>query len=83
MYGSWDHVGQQEASRSRAQCGYVQRNMQRRQNPYVNMDQLLGLSQLRQIKNLYNLTDEQLGTSPRLPLFTREGLKVVVTVPLH
>ena len=47
------------------QCGYFQRSIQSRRNPYVNMDQhLLDLSQLRQIKILYNLTDEQLGKPP-------------------
>jgi hypothetical protein len=50
------------------QCGYFQRSIQSRRNPYVNMDQhLLDLSQLRQIKILYNLTDEQLGKPPVYP----------------
>jgi len=47
------------------QCGYFQRSIQSRRNPYVNMDRhLIDLSQLRQIKLLYNLTDEQLGKPP-------------------
>jgi len=50
------------------QCGYFQRSIQSRRNPYVSMDQhLTDLSQLRQIKILYNLTDEQLGVPPKDP----------------
>ena len=50
------------------QCGYFQRSIQSRRNPYVSMDQhLIDLSQLRQIKLLYNLTDEQLGKPPEYP----------------
>lgn len=50
------------------QCGYFQRRIQSRRNPYVSMDQhLTDLSQLRQIKLLYNLTDEQLGKPPKYP----------------
>ena len=50
------------------QCGYFQRSIQSRRNPYVSMDQhLIDLSQLRQIKILYNLTDEQLGKPPQNP----------------
>src|SRR5260221_9370915 len=50
------------------QCGYFQRSIQSRQNPYVSMDQhLADLSQLRQIKVLYNLTDEQLGKPLKHP----------------
>jgi hypothetical protein len=48
------------------QCGYFQRSIQSRRNPYVSMDRhLIDLSQLRQIKILYNLTDEQLGKPPK------------------
>src|SRR5712691_12363640 len=48
------------------QCGYFQRSIKSRRNPYANMDQhLADLSQLRQIKILYNLTDEQLGKPPK------------------
>lgn len=48
------------------QCGYFQRTIQSRRNPYASMDQhLIDLSQLRQIKLLYNLTDEQLGKPPK------------------
>jgi hypothetical protein len=47
------------------QCGYFQRSIQSRRNPYVSMDRhLIDLSQLRQIKILYNLTDQQLGKPP-------------------
>ena len=47
------------------QCGYFQRSIQSRRNPYASMDRhLIDLSQLRQIKILYNLTDEQLGKPP-------------------
>ena len=47
------------------QCGYFQRTIHSRRNPYVSMDRhLIDLSQLRQIKILYNLTDEQLGKPP-------------------
>ena len=50
------------------QCGYFQCRIQSRRNPYVNMDRhLTELSQLRQVKNLYNLTDEQLGKPPKYP----------------
>ena len=50
------------------QCGYFQRSIQSRRNPYVSMDRhLIDLSQLRQIKILYNLTDEQLGKPPGYP----------------
>ncbi len=48
------------------QCGYFQCSIQSRRNPYVSMDQhLIDLSQLWQIKILYNLTDEQLGKPPK------------------
>ena len=48
------------------QCGYFQRSTYSRRNPYVSMDRhLTDLSQLRQIKILYNLTDEQLGKRPK------------------
>src|SRR5260221_14334838 len=48
------------------QCGYFQCSIKSRQNPYTNMDQhLANLSQLWQIKILYNLTDEQLGKPPK------------------
>src|SRR6266404_5176603 len=48
------------------QCGYFQRSVQNRQNSYMNMDQhLIDLSQLWQIKILYNLTDEQLRKPPK------------------
>src|SRR5260221_13165692 len=48
------------------QCGYFQRSIQSRRNPYVSMDQhLIDLSQLRQIKILYNLTHEQLGKTTK------------------
>ena len=47
------------------QCGYFQRNIQTRQNPYVSMDQhLMDLEQPWQIKSLYNLTDDQLRKPP-------------------
>ena len=47
------------------QCRYFQRSIQSQQNPYVSMDQhLIDLSQLQQIKILYNLTNEQLGKPP-------------------
>jgi hypothetical protein len=50
------------------QCGYFQRSIQSRRNPYASMDQhLIDLSQLRQIKLLYNLSDEQLGKPPEYP----------------
>ena len=50
------------------QCGYFQRSIKSRRNPYANMDQhLTDISQLRQIKVLYNLTDEQLGKPPKDP----------------
>ena len=49
------------------QCGYFQRSIKSRRNPYANMDQhLTDLSQLQQIKVLYNLTDEQLGKPPKV-----------------
>ena len=48
------------------QCGYFQRSIQSRRNPYVSMDQhLIDLLQLWQIKILYNLTNEQLGKPPK------------------
>ena len=48
------------------QCGYFQHSIQSRRNPYMSMDRhLIDLSQLRQIKLLYNLTDEQLGKPPK------------------
>jgi hypothetical protein len=48
------------------QCGYFQRTIQSRQNPYASMDQhLIDLSQLWQIKLLYNLTDKQLRKPPK------------------
>ncbi len=48
------------------QCGYFQHSIQSWWNPYVSMDQhLIDLSQLWQIKILYNLTDEQLGKPPK------------------
>ena len=47
------------------QCGYFQRSIQSRRNPYMSMDQhLINLLQLQQIKILYNLTDEQLRKPP-------------------
>jgi hypothetical protein len=50
------------------QCGYFQRSIQSRRNPWVSMDQhLTDLSQLRQIKILYNLTDELLGKPLKYP----------------
>ena len=50
------------------QCGYFQCSIQSRRNPYVSMDQhLTDLSQLWQVKALYNLTDEQLGKPPKNP----------------
>src|SRR5258708_36264194 len=50
----------------RWQCRYFQRSIQSQRNPYVSMDQhLIDLSQLQQIKILYNLTDEQLGKPPK------------------
>jgi len=50
------------------QCGYFQHSIQSRQNPYASMDKhLIELSQLWQIKLLYNLTDEQLGKPPKRP----------------
>jgi hypothetical protein len=58
------------------QCGYFQRTIQSRRNPYVSMDQqLTDLSQLRQIKVLYNLTDEQLGKPPKLPSLRAKRLE--------
>src|SRR6266581_3829214 len=48
------------------QCRYFQCSIQSRRNLYVSMDQhLTDLSQLQQIKILYNLTDEQLGVPPK------------------
>jgi hypothetical protein len=48
------------------QCEYFQRSIQSQRNPYVSMDQhLIDLSQLRQIKILYNLTNDQLGKPPK------------------
>ncbi len=48
------------------QCGYFQRSIQSRWNPYVSMDQhLIDLLQLQQNKILYNLTDEQLRKPPK------------------
>ena len=50
------------------QCGYFQRSIQSQRNPYVSMDQhLTDLLQLRQIKLLYDLTDEQLRKPPTQP----------------
>ena len=50
------------------QCGYFQRSIQSQRNPYMSMDRhLTDLSQFQQIKNLYNLTDEQLGKVPKDP----------------
>jgi hypothetical protein len=50
------------------QCGYFQRAIQSRRNPYMSMDRhLTDLSQLRQVKTLYGLTDEQLGKRPEYP----------------
>jgi hypothetical protein len=58
------------------QCGYFQRSIQNRRNPYVNMDQhLIDLSQFRQIKILYNLTDEQLGKPPKSHSLQTKGLE--------
>ncbi len=58
------------------QCGYFQRSIQSRRNPYVSMDQhLTDLSQLRQIKILYNLTDEQLGKPPKDPSSRTKSLE--------
>src|SRR6266581_1709242 len=49
------------------QCRYFQCSIKSRQNPYMNMDQhLTDLSQLPQIKFLYNLTDEQLAKPPKV-----------------
>jgi len=48
------------------QCGYFQCIIHSRLNPYANMSQhLTDLSQLRQVKILYNLTDEELGKPPK------------------
>ena len=48
------------------QCRYFQRSIQSRRNLYASMDRhLTDLSQLRQVKLLYNLTDEQLGEPPK------------------
>ena len=48
------------------QCRDFQCSVQSRRNPYVNMDQhLIDLSQILQIKILYNLTNEQLGKPPK------------------
>src|SRR5260221_12456232 len=58
------------------QCRYFQRSIQSRRNPYVSMDQhLTDLSQLRQIKILYNLTDEQLGKPPKDPSSRTKSLE--------
>src|SRR5260221_4767615 len=58
------------------QCGYFQHSIQSRQNLYVSMDQhLTDLSQLRQIKALYNLTDEQLGILPKNPSLRTKRLE--------
>jgi hypothetical protein len=58
------------------QCGYFQRSIQSRRNPYVSMDQhLTDLSQLRQIKVLYNLTDEQLRIPPKGPSLRTKRLE--------
>ena len=50
------------------QCGYFQCSIRSQLNPYASMDKhLIDLSRLRQIKLLYNLTDEQLGKPPKRP----------------
>ena len=58
------------------QCGYFQRSIRNQRNPYANMDEhLTDLSQLRQIKVLYNLTEEQLGKPPKHPALRTKRLE--------
>ena len=48
------------------QCRYFQHIIYSQLNPYANMSQhLTDLSQLQQVKILYNLTDEELGKPPK------------------
>jgi len=58
------------------QCRYFQRSIHSRRNPYANMSQhLTDLSQLQQVKILYNLTDEQLRKPPKHPSLQMKRLE--------
>jgi len=64
------------------QCGYFQHSIHSWQNLYMNMSQhLTDLSQLWQVKILYNLTDEQLGKPPKHPSLQTKRLEDCKSCP--